>query len=170
MRTTRADGSLWIVDERRGGRRVITALGRIDGRTAPRLVSALARDEADEPVALDLGAVEIGDGPGPLLLLHAMRHLHARQRGLILLSAQPALRRALDSSGLARRFELIEEGAVGGPRPPPSAATGPGHRAALRRRRVSAARRAPRGAPGRRDARDRAAPRRARSGAGRDRA
>lgn len=138
MTATRANGGLWIVCERRDGRRVITALGRIDRGTAPRLVSALARDMDDDPVALDLGAVEIADRPGAVQLFHAVRRLHARQRGLIVRSADPALRRALDNSGLAWRLELVEDRAMAGPRPAPNAATDPADRADLVRRGMRA--------------------------------
>jgi anti-anti-sigma factor len=93
----------------RGQRRVLSARGRIDHDSAPYVAWAFARVRSEEPVALDLGAAEVADGPGTVLLLHAMRRLHARQQELIVVCAQPSLRRALDRSGLARRFELVGE-------------------------------------------------------------
>jgi AraC-like DNA-binding protein len=78
-------------------------------------------------MALDLRAVEVADGPGIVLLLHAMRRLHARQRELIVVCEQASLRRALDRSGLARRFELLRDSNAVAELPMPTAA---GHGAA----------------------------------------
>jgi len=108
--TSAAAGSgLLITTDRLGRRRVLLVRGRIDQQTAPRLGWIFARANGREPVALDLSAVEVADGPGAVLLLNAMRRLHARQRELIVVCPQPALRDALDRSGLARRFELVSE-------------------------------------------------------------
>ena len=102
-------GGLRITTDRLGRRRLLLVRGRIDRDTAPRLGWAFARATGGGPVALDLSAVEVADGPGAALLLNAMRRLHARQRELIVVCPQPALREALDRSGLARRFELVSE-------------------------------------------------------------
>jgi AraC family transcriptional regulator of adaptative response / methylphosphotriester-DNA alkyltransferase methyltransferase len=112
MTTIAAPGAeLWITTDRVGRRRLLTARGRIDHDTARRLSWVFAREQSDaEPVALDLGAVEVADGAGTVLLLHAMRRLHARQRELIVVRPQPSLREALDRSGLARRFDLRGDG------------------------------------------------------------
>jgi len=110
MATVAAPGTgLSISTDRLGRRRVLTARGRIDHDTAPHLAWVFARASSAEPVALDLCAVEVADGPATVLLLNAMRRLHARQRELIVVCPQPTLREALDRSGLARRFALLED-------------------------------------------------------------
>ena len=137
MTTVAAPAGLWITGNRLGRRRLLTARGRIDHETAPRLAWVFARARSDEPVALDLRAAEVADGPGTVLLLNTMRRLHARQRELIVVCEQASLRRALDSSGLARRFELLRDSdaAADLPMPPP---VGHGAAAGLGGRRLRA--------------------------------
>ena len=123
MTTVAAPGTgLWITGNRLGRRRLLTARGRIDHDAAPRLVWVFARARSDEPVALDLRAVDVADGPGTVLLLNTMRRLHARQRELIVVCEQASLRRALDRSGLARRFELFRDSDAVADLPMPTAA------------------------------------------------
>jgi anti-anti-sigma factor len=109
-RIAAADTGLSITNGQRGHRRILTAHGRIDHDTAPHLAWALAHASTEEPVALDLGAAEVADGRATVLLLHAMRRLHARQHELIVVCPQPSLRRALDRTGLARRLQLLSDG------------------------------------------------------------
>ena len=105
-----AEGGLSLSNARRGGRQILAAHGRIDHDTAQHLIWAVPCASADEPVALDLCAAEVADGPGTVLLLSTMRRLHARQRELIVVCPQPSLRRALNRTGLARRLELLSDG------------------------------------------------------------
>jgi AraC family transcriptional regulator, regulatory protein of adaptative response / methylphosphotriester-DNA alkyltransferase methyltransferase len=138
-------GGLSLSNARRGGRQILAAHGRIDHGTAQHLVWAVPCASADEPVALDLCAAEVADGPGTVLLLSTMRRLHARQRELIVVCPQPALRRALDRTGLARRIELLSDGERIHDLPP-RRATGPSSprtvAAPPRQRTATAARRA----------------------------
>lgn len=140
-----AEGGLTISNAQRGGRQILAAHGRIDHDTAQHLVQALTRASADAPVALDLGAAEVADGPGTLLLLSTMRRLRARQHELVVVCPQPSMRRALDRSGLARRLELLSDGEgihdlpprrPTGPNTPGAAAARPRHRAATAARRA----------------------------------
>jgi AraC family transcriptional regulator of adaptative response / methylphosphotriester-DNA alkyltransferase methyltransferase len=101
---------LTISQRRFGPRRVLAARGRIDRATAPRLAWAFTRaTSSEEPIAVDLAAAELADEAGALLLLNAMRRLHALQRELIVVCPPRSLRQALDHSGLARRFELLAD-------------------------------------------------------------
>ena len=102
-----APAPLWLTNNRRGRRLVLSAHGRIDHVTATRLGWVFSRVAGGEPVALDLCVAEVTDTSGTVLLLNAMRRLHARQRELIVVCAQPSLRQALDRTGLARRFEVL---------------------------------------------------------------
>jgi AraC-like DNA-binding protein/anti-anti-sigma regulatory factor len=100
--------ALTITDGRLGQRRVLRARGRIDHDTAPRLTRALNRATAsDEPLAVDLCAAEVSDPVGTVLVLNAIRRLHARQPELIVICSHAPLREALDRAGLARRFAVV---------------------------------------------------------------
>jgi len=121
---------LSITNGQRGQRQILAAHGRIDHDTAPHLAWALAHANVDEPVALDLGAAEVADGLATVLLLHALRRLHARQHELIVVCPQPSLRRALDRTGLARRLQVLSDG-EGIPDLPPRPAPRPDGRPAV---------------------------------------
>jgi anti-anti-sigma factor len=140
-----AEAGLSLTNGQRGQRQILAAHGRIDHDTAPHLAWALAHANVDEPVALDLGAAEVADGLATVLLLHALRRLHARQRELIVVCPQPSLRRALDRTGLARRLQVLSDG-EGMPDLPPRPASHPdgqpAARAPRRHRVATAARRA----------------------------
>jgi AraC family transcriptional regulator, regulatory protein of adaptative response / methylphosphotriester-DNA alkyltransferase methyltransferase len=109
MTIVTAESGLSISNGWRGRRQILAARGRIDRDTAQDLARALAQARADAPIALDLCAAEVADEPGVVLLLSAMRRLHARQHELIVVCPQPSLRRALDRTGLARRFEVFND-------------------------------------------------------------
>ncbi len=89
-----------IVAERTTRGCVIYVAGEIDIATAPQLQRALdeAIEASDDPVVVDLSAVEFMDGSGLRVLLSTVRRARARKFGVA--SPSAAVRRLLEITGI----------------------------------------------------------------------
>jgi AraC family transcriptional regulator of adaptative response / methylphosphotriester-DNA alkyltransferase methyltransferase len=109
---TSAD-QLAIAHARAHGRRVLVLRGTIDLDTAPVLIAALSRAaRGQDPLALDLRDVRLGEEGGTALLVNAVRRLHHRRHDVVVLCPPGALRTALDHAGLSRRIEMLDDPAA----------------------------------------------------------
>jgi anti-sigma B factor antagonist len=103
------------VDERT---HVLAPHGEIDALTAPKLGRRLLRlvDEGKTGVVVDLSSVTFMDSTGIGVLLNALRQLHSRDGGLVLVCPTERVMRPFVVTGLVGRLRCFDtrEAALGG--------------------------------------------------------